>query len=186
MLCKNYLTKGKTPVYLVIKEHNHKFTSLLLEYTNVTKAMLINWLFPESMKREEEEHKQLLHNLSEFYKLCEVKEGKNIMPKVRSFVLSEDMQDMKNKDGSIALVKVEHLPPIDKDTGKGEESTNIKAIGYCDNLLYVMFKKTDLIYSYKKVPQQIIIDFLKADSKGKYFNIFIRKGGYSYKKVGKL
>jgi hypothetical protein len=133
--------------------------------------MLINWFFPDMVKREREEHKQLLHDLTEFYKLCKVKEVKKRMSKEKPFVLTGKIQDLKSKTGSISLLKV--------------ESSNIKGIGFRNNLLYVAFN-TDLVYSYEKVPQQIIVDFFKADSKGKYFNIFIRKPGYSYKKAGKL
>ena len=87
------------------------------------------------------------------------------------FVLTGKLQDLKSKTGSISLLKV--------------ESSNIKGIGYRNNLLYVAFN-TNAVYSYEKVPQQIIVDFLKADSKGKYFYSFIRKGGYSYNKAGTL
>ena len=144
-----------------------------LEYTSVIEAMLIiQWFFPESMKREREDQKQFMHDLAEFYKLCEFKkEVKKHMSEEKPFVLTSEVQDLKTKTGSIALLKV--------------KSSNIKGIGYRNNLLYVAFNTGD-VYRYEKVPEQLIVDFFKAKSKGKYFNIFIRKGKYAYKKIGKL
>lgn len=133
--------------------------------------MLTKWFFPESIKREEKEHKQFIQSLTEYYKLCKVKKVIIHMPKEKPFVVTGKLQDLKSKTGSISLLKV--------------KSSNIQGIGYRNNLLYVAFN-TNAVYSYEKVPEQIVIDFLKADSKGKYFNIFIRKGGYSYKKAGTL
>lgn len=132
--------------------------------------MLSKWFFPESIKREEEEYKQFMQSLTEYYKLCKIKKVIRHM-EVKSFVLTNSLKNCINTNGSVFLLKV--------------ESSNIQGIGYRNNLLYVAFN-SDIVYSYERVPKQIVLDFLKANSKGKYFNIFIRKPGFPYKKVGKL
>jgi len=44
---------------------------------------------------------------------------------------------------------------------------------------------TGMVYRYKKVPQKIFEMFKQAESKGKYFNMFI-KDKYSFHKVGEV
>lgn len=59
-------------------------------------------------------------------------------------------------------------------------SSNIKAIGYDNNDLFVEFKNNTL-YKYSNVPQKIFENFRSAESKGKFLNKEI-KGKYSYHK----
>ncbi len=64
-------------------------------------------------------------------------------------------------------------------------STDVASIGYCPETatLEVEFLKGG-IYEYYSVPEQLFFDFLNADSKGRFLNQYIKKGGFSYAKVG--
>lgn len=55
------------------------------------------------------------------------------------------------------------------------QSTNISAIGYdhADHEMRVQFSNGK-IYRYPNVPEQVYMDFLTADSKGKHFYAHIR------------
>lgn len=48
-------------------------------------------------------------------------------------------------------------------------------------LLRTEFKKGD-IYRYFEIPLHIYIGLINADSKGRYFNEYIRNAGYGYEK----
>lgn len=61
------------------------------------------------------------------------------------------------------------------------ESSNIAAIGYKNNTLFVNFKNGSL-YSYDGVEKELFEEMLKSDSKGKFLNREI-KGIYSYMKL---
>ncbi len=63
------------------------------------------------------------------------------------------------------------------------ESSNIAAIGSeVDNPdLYIRFH-SGAEYVYHDVPEDVLFELMDADSKGKYFNQYI-KGVYEYEKV---
>jgi len=132
--------------------------------------MLINWFFPEIKEREKEETKRLLSDLETFTKrYCSKERTIKLMKQKKSFIVTENISALNIKTGSIPLLSV--------------KSSNIKAVGFRGGLLYVAFNTND-VYSYEGVPQQIAVNFLRAKSKGRYFNFFIRKPGFSYKKEG--
>ena len=60
------------------------------------------------------------------------------------------------------------------------ESSNVVAIGYKDNKLYVDFKSGS--YVYYDVPQPVYDGLLKAESKGKYMWAHVRDV-YSYERL---
>ena len=86
---------------------------------------------------------------------------------------------VKRKAGEELMTILHHL-----EQGK---SSNVAAIGYTEhegdsNLeLYVRFAGGGE-YVYENVPKQVVIDFLDADSKGKFLAENI-KGKYQYHKV---
>lgn len=57
------------------------------------------------------------------------------------------------------------------------ESSVIAEIGYEDEVMEVRFNNGG-VYRYFNVPPQVCLDFLKADSKGRFFNQEVR-GEYS-------
>lgn len=61
------------------------------------------------------------------------------------------------------------------------ESSNVVAIGYKDNDLYVDYKGGS--YVYNKVPKKVYDDLVKAESKGKFMWAEV-KGKYDYKRLG--
>ena len=63
------------------------------------------------------------------------------------------------------------------------ESSNVATIGYDEetNELHVQFK-SGAEYIYSDVPQDVVQEFLDADSKGKFLNERI-KGIYSFEKI---
>ena len=60
------------------------------------------------------------------------------------------------------------------------ESSNIVAIGYDDNTLYVKYSSG--IYRYDNVPKEVTEKLLNSDSKGGFMNSYI-KGIYSCTKI---
>lgn len=60
-------------------------------------------------------------------------------------------------------------------------SSVISAIGYCDTDLYIQFK-TDEIYKFCKVPDEVNKKLLEAASVGKFFASEI-KNNYDYKRL---
>jgi len=64
------------------------------------------------------------------------------------------------------------------------ESTNVEAIGWEDDVLYVKFKKGGT-YQYTGVPKLLWDAFKAAESKGKFFHGRIRPNQhkFKYKKV---
>lgn len=54
------------------------------------------------------------------------------------------------------------------------ESSNVKQIGYDENILFVLFKNNGL-YKYADVPQNIFEDLLNAESVGKTLNKAVKK-----------
>lgn len=63
------------------------------------------------------------------------------------------------------------------------ESSNIIAIGWAEDTLYVQYKGG--LYMYEKVPENIWEQFKAAESKGRFMNTFV-KGQYNYTKINTL
>jgi hypothetical protein len=63
-------------------------------------------------------------------------------------------------------------------------SSNIAAIAYDENgaILGVRFTNGGE-YRYRRVPGSVYQGFLRAGSKGHYFDQFVRKAGYPYSRV---
>jgi len=53
------------------------------------------------------------------------------------------------------------------------KSSNIKTIGYKEGILEVEFTSGS-VYQYNEVPQEIYVNILEAESKGKYFAKVVR------------
>ncbi|UCH71399.1 MAG: KTSC domain-containing protein [Thermoplasmatales archaeon] len=71
------------------------------------------------------------------------------------------------------------LYQIDKET-----SSLISDIRWYEGMgLYITFRTNNKMYSYKKVPKNIILGLVSAESTGKYFNKHI-KNKYEYTIVG--
>ena len=66
----------------------------------------------------------------------------------------------------------------------GFESSNIAEFGYSShyNVLRAKFKN-NTTYDYFAVPLKVFEELQAAESKGKAFNLLVKKGGYEYKKV---
>ena len=65
---------------------------------------------------------------------------------------------------------------------KKVESSNIESVGFdASGELFVKYKGGTL-YKYKNVPEKLVEDFMKAESKGKFMNSQI-KNKYEYEKV---
>ena len=64
------------------------------------------------------------------------------------------------------------------------ESSNLQAVGFDEsqNSLFVEFKKSGT-YQYFNVDKSIFDGMLIADSKGKYFDQYVKKAGYNYSRV---
>ena len=60
------------------------------------------------------------------------------------------------------------------------ESSNVVAIGYGDDTLYVKYSSGT--YKYDNVPKEVAEKLFKADSKGRFMNENI-KGQYNYSRV---
>lgn len=63
------------------------------------------------------------------------------------------------------------------------DSSNIKEIGWADDILYVKYSSG--VYKYSGVQKETFEELLKAESKGRFMNEQI-KGNYDYKKLEKL
>ena len=60
-------------------------------------------------------------------------------------------------------------------------SSNIASIGYdFDNMILEVEFLSGAVYQYFDVPQSIYDGLMAADSHGKYFAAYIKKGGYRY------
>ena len=64
------------------------------------------------------------------------------------------------------------------------QSSNLRSVGYDDknSILEVEFLSSS-VYRYFNVPEQIYQGLLAADSHGKFFHEYIKKGGYRYEQV---
>lgn len=65
------------------------------------------------------------------------------------------------------------------------QSSNLRSVGYdpLTSTLEIQFYSGS-IYQYISVPQHIYDSLMKAGSKGTYFDQHIKKGGYSYNRIG--
>lgn len=63
-------------------------------------------------------------------------------------------------------------------------SSNIASIGYdaTSETLEVEFNNGS-VYQYYNVPENLYQGLMSADSKGKYFDAYIKKGGFRYSKI---
>ena len=64
-------------------------------------------------------------------------------------------------------------------------STNLQSIGYDDSSLFVRFRDNNLVYRFPDVPRIVWEGLCRAESKGKFFNAYIRNQ-YEYEKVESL
>jgi len=67
---------------------------------------------------------------------------------------------------------------------KSVNSSNLKAVGYDpeNSTLQIEFLNGGL-YEYYNVPESIYKGLMAASSHGSYFDQYIKKGGYRYKKL---
>lgn len=63
-------------------------------------------------------------------------------------------------------------------------SSNIASIGYdaMSEILEVEFNN-GAVYQYYNVPKRLYNGLMEADSKGRYFDAYIKKGGFRYSRV---
>lgn len=63
-------------------------------------------------------------------------------------------------------------------------SSNIASIGYdaMSEILEVEFNN-GAVYQYYNVPERLYNGLMEADSKGRYFDSYIKKGGFRYSRV---
>jgi KTSC domain len=64
-------------------------------------------------------------------------------------------------------------------------SSNLTSVGYdsISQTLEVEFNHGG-IYQYSGVPASVYADLMAASSHGQYFDRYIKKAGYSYRKIG--
>ena len=63
-------------------------------------------------------------------------------------------------------------------------SSNLASVGYdADNQILEIEFKHGGIYQYSNVPEPVYMGLMNASSHGQYFDRFIKKGGYSYRKI---
>jgi len=53
-------------------------------------------------------------------------------------------------------------------------SSSIRAVGYDGHNLAVLFHTSDTVYTHPGVPRSVYREFMKAASKGAYYNAHIR------------
>jgi KTSC domain len=65
------------------------------------------------------------------------------------------------------------------------QSSNLASVGYDSRrrVLEVEFLESGLVYQYSGVPKSAYEELMSAASLGRYFNKFIRDGGYPYRQV---
>lgn len=63
-------------------------------------------------------------------------------------------------------------------------SSNLKSIGYDpDNQILEVEFLTRAVYQYFKVPADVHRGLMEAESHGKYFNEYVKKAGYQFRKI---
>jgi tellurite resistance-related uncharacterized protein len=67
------------------------------------------------------------------------------------------------------------------------KSSNIKAVGYDPKVktLEVEFKSLSgpSVYQYENVPEALYQSFMSSESKGQFFDLHIKKGGFRFTKM---
>jgi len=65
------------------------------------------------------------------------------------------------------------------------QSSNIASIGYdaSTETLEVEFL-TGSVYQYYGISEELYCGLMNADSKGRYLDAYIKKGGFNYSKIG--
>lgn len=53
-------------------------------------------------------------------------------------------------------------------------SSSIRAVGFDGNHLFVQFHTSEKIYDHPGVPYSVFVELMDADSKGGYYNRYIR------------
>lgn len=88
-----------------------------------------------------------------------------------------------NGDQDEFLKFIEEMDRKEGERWKKVDSSFVDQIAYNDNLGFLDVKlKNGSIYSYKKVPRKVFDDFLRAKSKGDFYNRIIKK---KYKLISK-
>lgn len=62
-------------------------------------------------------------------------------------------------------------------------SSQISAIGWADEKLYVCFSNNGAVYVYDDVPEDVSGRLINSASVGSEFHALIRKGGYTYRRI---
>jgi len=63
-------------------------------------------------------------------------------------------------------------------------SSNLASVGYDpENMILEIEFQHGGIYQYFDVPESVYQSLMNADSHGKYFDAYIKKGGYRFKKI---
>ena len=63
-------------------------------------------------------------------------------------------------------------------------SSNLKAVGYDSESKTIQIEfLSGGLYEYYNVPESIYNGLMSASSHGSYFDKYIKKGGYTYKKI---
>lgn len=63
-------------------------------------------------------------------------------------------------------------------------SSNLASVGYDpENMILEIEFHNGGIYQYFNVPESVYKGLMNADSHGKYFDAYIKKGGYGFKKI---
>jgi hypothetical protein len=98
-------------------------------------------------------------------------------------IIKEELEWNRVDDDSDLKLEPDYSPgsPISMSC---PESSIIRSIEYWPKVreLFIEFKKTGKVYAYQNVPVVIFNDFMGSDSKGKYFNQYI-KTKYQYADV---
>ena len=71
----------------------------------------------------------------------------------------------KNEKGVIRRMNVEMIPVA---------SSTILSVGYKDGSLYIRFLKSGT-YEYSDVPEEVFAELMNAESKGHYFQVYIKE-----------
>lgn len=63
-------------------------------------------------------------------------------------------------------------------------SSDLSGVGYSvdTHILQVQFR-SGRIYQYFDVPESLYYDLINASSKGTFFDLYIKKGGYRYSRI---
>lgn len=63
-------------------------------------------------------------------------------------------------------------------------SSSLASVGYDpENMVLEIEFYSGGIYQYFNVPESVYDGLTNADSHGKYFDVYIKKGGYSFQKI---